>query len=175
MWRAVRGSSLAHVVRRTLSSRSLSSNIHLSHTHTLPLAGGLRGFSTIHHLPASKEEFSPKKVEDGAQAEPRHPYMSYRPTNTTATTTSSSSSSTTAMSGTTRHTTSSKKVLRASNIELLDTEKSDPAADVSLPEKRFSLSTNFLKKYRDRTPPFGFNGLGELVYRRTYSRLKEDG
>lgn len=39
----------------------------------------------------------------------------------------------------------------------------------------FSLSEAFLAKYKDARPPFGFNGLGELVYRRTYSRLKEDG
>jgi len=39
----------------------------------------------------------------------------------------------------------------------------------------FRLSTSFLALYRDRTPPFGFNGLGELVYMRTYSRLKSDG
>ncbi|CAI2166635.1 18262_t:CDS:10 [Funneliformis geosporum] len=40
---------------------------------------------------------------------------------------------------------------------------------------KFSLSKLFLSKYKDVIPPFGFNGLGEIVYRRTYSRLKEDG
>jgi ribonucleoside-triphosphate reductase (thioredoxin) len=39
----------------------------------------------------------------------------------------------------------------------------------------FKLTTTFVDGYRDRTPPFGFNGLGELVYLRTYSRLKDDG
>ena len=39
----------------------------------------------------------------------------------------------------------------------------------------FKLSDNFIDKYKRRKAPFGFNGLGELVYMRTYSRLKEDG
>lgn len=39
----------------------------------------------------------------------------------------------------------------------------------------FSLSDAFVASYATRTPPFGFNGLGELVYLRTYSRLKDDG
>ena len=40
---------------------------------------------------------------------------------------------------------------------------------------KFTLSPNFVEKYSKKKPPFGFNGLGELVYRRTYSRIKEDG
>lgn len=39
----------------------------------------------------------------------------------------------------------------------------------------FKLSDAFIEQYAERRPPFGFNGLGELVYRRTYSRLKPDG
>ena len=39
----------------------------------------------------------------------------------------------------------------------------------------FRLSELFMAKYRRKKAPFGFNGLGELVYNRTYSRLKEDG
>jgi len=39
----------------------------------------------------------------------------------------------------------------------------------------FRLSDEFIANYADRKPPFGFNGLGELVYLRTYSRIKEDG
>jgi len=39
----------------------------------------------------------------------------------------------------------------------------------------FQLSENFINKYKRKKPPFGFNGLGELVYMRTYSRIKEDG
>ena len=40
---------------------------------------------------------------------------------------------------------------------------------------KFKLSDNFVKKYQRKKPPFGFNGLGELVYMRTYSRIKDDG
>tara|TARA_R100001369_G_scaffold7471_3_gene18652 strand:+ start:1689 stop:3680 length:1992 start_codon:yes stop_codon:yes gene_type:complete len=40
---------------------------------------------------------------------------------------------------------------------------------------KFKLSENFISKYKRKKAPFGFNGLGELVYMRTYSRLKEDG
>ena len=39
----------------------------------------------------------------------------------------------------------------------------------------FKLSENFINKYKRKKAPFGFNGLGELVYMRTYSRIKEDG
>ena len=39
----------------------------------------------------------------------------------------------------------------------------------------FKLSDKFVNKYKDIKSPFGFNGLGELVYLRTYSRIKEDG
>jgi len=42
-------------------------------------------------------------------------------------------------------------------------------------KKPFRLSSKFLSDYKDRKPPFGFNGLGEFVYKRTYSRLKDDG
>ena len=40
---------------------------------------------------------------------------------------------------------------------------------------KFQLSENFINKYKRKKPPFGFNGLGELVYMRTYSRIKENG
>jgi len=39
----------------------------------------------------------------------------------------------------------------------------------------FALTPAFLDKYSRRKAPFGFNGLGELVYMRTYSRLKANG
>ena len=41
--------------------------------------------------------------------------------------------------------------------------------------EKFKLSENFINKYKRKKAPFGFNGLGELVYMRTYSRIKEDG
>ena len=40
---------------------------------------------------------------------------------------------------------------------------------------RFTLSDHFVSKYKRKKAPFGFNGLGELVYHRTYSRMKADG
>jgi hypothetical protein len=39
----------------------------------------------------------------------------------------------------------------------------------------FGLDKNFVLSYNNVKPPFGFNGLGDFVYRRTYSRLKADG
>ena len=41
--------------------------------------------------------------------------------------------------------------------------------------QKFKLSPSFINKYKRKKPPFGFNGLGELVYMRTYSRLKANG
>ena len=41
--------------------------------------------------------------------------------------------------------------------------------------KPFKLSDSFINNYKRKRAPFGFNGLGELVYMRTYSRLKTDG
>jgi len=38
--------------------------------------------------------------------------------------------------------------------------------------ERFELKKEFINKYKTIKPPFGFNGLGEIVYLRTYSRLK---
>ncbi len=39
----------------------------------------------------------------------------------------------------------------------------------------FKLDPDFIDRYRNINPDFGFNGLGLLTYYRTYSRLKEDG
>ena len=39
----------------------------------------------------------------------------------------------------------------------------------------FSLKPEFLAQYEGKPLPFGFDGLGEVVFYRTYSRLKEDG
>ena len=41
--------------------------------------------------------------------------------------------------------------------------------------ENFKLSEKFIDKYKRKKAPFGFNGLGELVYMRTYSRIKENG
>lgn len=40
---------------------------------------------------------------------------------------------------------------------------------------RIKLSEDFLSQYKGRQPKWGFNGLGWVVYLRTYSRKKEDG
>lgn len=47
--------------------------------------------------------------------------------------------------------------------------------DLELNIRPFRFSETFLEQYKTRDPKFGFNGLGELVYMRSYSRTKEDG
>ena len=37
------------------------------------------------------------------------------------------------------------------------------------------LTEEFLSNYKDKKPNWGYNGLGEIVYKRTYSRIKENG
>lgn len=37
------------------------------------------------------------------------------------------------------------------------------------------LSTDFINSYRDKVVPWGYNGLGAVVYKRTYARVKDDG
>ena len=39
----------------------------------------------------------------------------------------------------------------------------------------FALNKDFVNGYSSKKEPFGFNGLGSLVYHRTYSRVKSDG
>lgn len=39
----------------------------------------------------------------------------------------------------------------------------------------FTLDADFVKSYEGKPAPFGFNGLGELVYKRTYSRPLPSG
>eukprot|EP00826_Nyctotherus_ovalis_P057930 TRINITY_DN7937_c0_g1_i2.p1 TRINITY_DN7937_c0_g1~~TRINITY_DN7937_c0_g1_i2.p1 ORF type:complete len:404 (-),score=112.84 TRINITY_DN7937_c0_g1_i2:56-1267(-) len=41
--------------------------------------------------------------------------------------------------------------------------------------RKFALDASFTESYRSRKTAFGFNGLGEIAYRRSYSRLKDDG
>jgi Ribonucleotide reductase alpha domain len=38
----------------------------------------------------------------------------------------------------------------------------------------FALDAAFVQHWAAQEPPFGFNGLGELVYRRTYSRYLDE-
>lgn len=42
-------------------------------------------------------------------------------------------------------------------------------------KEKFKLSDEFVSGYENKKAPFGFNGLGELTYMRTYSRIKENG
>lgn len=42
-------------------------------------------------------------------------------------------------------------------------------------KEKFKLSEGFIEKYKTQKPNFGFGGLGEFVFMRTYSRLKSDG
>ena len=51
---------------------------------------------------------------------------------------------------------------------------------IVMPEFSFQLKDDFLEQYKNIAPPFGFkdaggNSLGELVFIRTYSRVKPDG
>ena len=48
-------------------------------------------------------------------------------------------------------------------------------ADLVVANGKFQIDPQFIRQYAYIKPKFGFNGLGELVYRRTYSRIKEDG
>jgi ribonucleoside-triphosphate reductase (thioredoxin) len=41
--------------------------------------------------------------------------------------------------------------------------------------KSFTIDEEFVKKYESKKPPFGYDGLGELIFQRTYSRVKKDG
>ena len=42
-------------------------------------------------------------------------------------------------------------------------------------DRPFALERGFCESFRSRRAPFGFGGLGELVYYRTYARKKADG
>ena len=42
-------------------------------------------------------------------------------------------------------------------------------------EQKFKLTDGFIEKYKTIKPKWGFGGLGEFIYMRTYSRIKIDG
>jgi hypothetical protein len=46
---------------------------------------------------------------------------------------------------------------------------------MSLNNPSLVLNKNFVESYKNKHPNWGFNGLGYVVYKRTYSRLKPDG
>jgi hypothetical protein len=45
----------------------------------------------------------------------------------------------------------------------------------SHPSDKFHIDEHFVTSFKSKRPPFGFNGLGELVYARTYSRPLPNG
>jgi ribonucleoside-triphosphate reductase len=49
------------------------------------------------------------------------------------------------------------------------------AKNASAESDHFRLDDGFINQYKTKQPKFGFNGLGELVFYRTYSRVQEDG
>lgn len=71
------------------------------------------------------------------------------------------------------------------SVELKETIKTSPDeisnistqyfGEVKHEDNHFKLDTDFLKQYEGKKPDFGFNGLGEFVFYRTYSRIKPDG
>lgn len=67
-----------------------------------------------------------------------------------------------------------QEVLSSTSI---DSKSSSPKTgpDEKRVPPRFRLEAAFVEQYAKRKPNFGFNVLGEVVYRRSYSRLKEDG
>ena len=74
-------------------------------------------------------------------------------------------------------TTPVKKILKI-QFELVVVSKFDfyfYALEESKMSSPFRLDPAFVAKYQKREPPFGFNGLGLMVYLRTYSRVKDDG
>lgn len=58
-----------------------------------------------------------------------------------------------------------------SNRNSMGVKKHDPVEATKV-YGRFGLRAEFLQKWKDVRPLFGFNGLGEVVYNRTYSRIK---
>ena len=42
-------------------------------------------------------------------------------------------------------------------------------------EEKFLLPQEFIEMYTKFEPKFGYNGLGYIVYKRTYSRTKTNG
>lgn len=58
---------------------------------------------------------------------------------------------------------------------IIDSVLLDAASESGHKDEHFRISEEFLSLFRGKKPNFGFNGLGEFVFYRTYSRLKEDG
>jgi ribonucleoside-triphosphate reductase len=54
-------------------------------------------------------------------------------------------------------------------------EKKATITEETYPSSSDILSEEFLDKYKNKQPNWGFNGLGYIVYKRTYARTKPDG
>lgn len=76
-----------------------------------------------------------------------------------------------------RHpTTPSKRTRALDGLGLPGTEEDCTSSRSAAPGMPFRLPKDFVEaEGREKNPVFGFNGLGELVYKRTYARyLSED-
>ena len=60
-------------------------------------------------------------------------------------------------------------------MEYLSSDASHFISKGQMSDSKFRLSDKFVEQYKEKKPPFGFNGLGEITYIRTYSRRKPDG
>jgi intein/homing endonuclease len=72
------------------------------------------------------------------------------------------------------------KVLSCHNCSQGELYKIQSYGDFAVPYFSFRLLPDFIEKYKDVEPPFGFrdaggNSLGELTFLRTYSNLNDDG
>lgn len=54
-------------------------------------------------------------------------------------------------------------------------ENDNISIETTKSENMFKLDEKFVESYSKKDPDFGFNGLGEMVYLRTYSRIKPNG
>ncbi|KAM9989970.1 hypothetical protein ACTFIY_006012 [Dictyostelium cf. discoideum] len=61
-------------------------------------------------------------------------------------------------------------------LDIEDNNNNEISSPLFLKEtiKEFKLKKEFIEKYSKKKAPFGFGVLGEIVYRRSYSRIKED-
>jgi len=57
----------------------------------------------------------------------------------------------------------------------MDTSAYSITNDSDVSDVRFELAGDVIAEYENKPLPFGFDGLGEFVYQRTYSRTKPDG
>lgn len=61
------------------------------------------------------------------------------------------------------------------SIERIKDRSYKDIEDLDRQWEKFLLDPKFVESFKQAVPPFGFNGLGDFVYRRTYSRVKKNG